>query len=497
MAHKFNYPIWSALSLQRDSTVPLHEQVFEQVRQAIVGRQLAKGARLPPTRSLAVELNVSRSTIVLVYERLLSEGYVSGRVGAGTFIADILPEDTRPDAERAAPAPQAPPGQVSRRAQALLDLALPAERDSSFDLSPTVPALDQLPFDQFAKVSSQYWRSAPASDLGYGLTYGLPELQRQIASYLGEAHGLSCVPEQILVVSGTTQAFSLAGHVLADHGDRVIVEDPGYITRSSALMAGGLELVHVPIDQQGLDSSSFARYAPDARLVIASPTNQFPFGSTMPLERRLSLLQWADEREAWIIEYDFNNAFHFSGRALPPLAALDRRGRVVYVGNFNRAMSPALNLAYAVLPLDLVEAFARASQVFSFHAAAPMQGVVADLMASGQLASHMRRMGGRYRERAKLIVQCLQTLTGDSFALSEVGAGLHLSAIARAPLDDAAISQALLAHRIDVPCLSSYCTTAPARQGFVFGFGNTSAERIASAVERFSEELRRQQALSR
>jgi GntR family transcriptional regulator/MocR family aminotransferase len=491
MARHFNYPTWSALSLDRCDSAPLHVQVFEQIRHAIVQGRIAKNSRLPPTRQLAAELGVSRNTIVLAYERLLGEGYVSGRVGAGTYIASVLPEERGPASEVQVDAcvASATSRRLSLRAQSIAGLSLPSERNSAFDLSPTVPALDQLPFDQFAKVSSQYWRSAPATDLGYGSPLGLPELRRQIAGYLGEAHGVSCLPEQILVVSGTTQGFMLAGHVLIDHGDQVIVEDPGYITRLAALIGFGAELVHVPIDLQGLDSSCFDEHAPGARMIVASPTNQFPFGSTMPLERRLALLQWAQERNAWVIEYDFNNAFHFDGRPLPPLAAMDRGGRVIYIGNFNRSISPALNLAYLVIPPDLTDAFARATQIFAFQASMPTQGVVADFMASGQLAAHIRRMGSRYRERAKLIEHCFKTLVGSAFDLSTTGSGLHLSAIARTPLDDVAVSRALLAHRIDVPAMSAYCMSDQMRTGFVFGFGNTSTERIAPALALFSEAI--------
>lgn len=491
MAQKFNYPTWSAFSLDRQSATPLHTQAFDQIRKAIIAGQLAKGARLPPSRQLALELQVSRNTVVLVYERLLAEGYATGRVGAGTYIASVLPEDRQPRREQPLPErsgqQEARFRRVSRRGRSLLNVRLPSERNGAFDLSPTVPALDQLPFDQFAKVAAHYWRSAPAADLGYGAVLGLRELRAQIAAYLGEAHGVPCLPEQVLVVSGTTQGFMLAGHVLADAGDRMIVEDPGYVTRLAAVFGGGIELVPVPIDREGLDSSRFDGDAAEARLVVVSPTNQFPFGSTMPLERRLSLLQWAQDRHASIIEYDFNNAFHFSGRALPPLAALDRSGRVIYIGNFNRSISPAFSMAYLVMPVDLIDAFTRANQVFAFHASAPTQGVVADFMKSGQLAAHIRRMGSRYRERASLIVHCLNTLCGDAFELSTIGAGLHLSAVARRPLDDVAVSEALLRHRIDVPALSGYCMTEPLRRGFVLGFGNTPAERIAAALKVFSE----------
>lgn len=491
MAQHFNYPTWSCFSLDRGGSTPLHAQVFEQIRLAIVQGRIAKSSRLPPTRQLAEELGVSRNTVVLVYERLLGEGYVSGRVGAGTYIASKLPEEYSPSAETHTNTPTIAlaPRHISSRAQQAFDLALPRERVGALDLSPTVPALDQLPFDEFAKVSSQYWRSAPAADLGYGSPLGLPELRRQIANYLGEAMGIACSPEQVFVVSGTTQGFVLAGHVLTDHGDQILVEDPGYITRLAALMGLGARLVHIPIDLQGLDSSCFDQHAPDARMIVASPTNQFPLGSTMPLERRLSLLQWANERNAWVIEYDFNNSFHFDGQPLPPLAALDRGGRVIYIGNFNRSISPALNLAYLVVPPDLVDAFARSTQIFSFQASVPTQGVVTDFMASGKLAGHIRRMGQRYKERAQLIEHCFKTLMENAFDLSTTGAGLHLSAISRTAIDDVTISQSLLEQGIDVPPISAYCMSEHVRRGFVLGFGNTSAERIAPSLALFQQAI--------
>lgn len=498
MARTFNYPAWSAIALDRQCATALHTQVFEHIRQAILEGRLSKGARLPPSRQLAQELQVSRNTVVLVYERLLAEGYATGRVGAGTFIAPVVPEDRHPRRQHPLEG-NVPSGErraASGRAASLLALRLPSERNGACDLSPTVPALDQLPFEQFAKVAAQYWRSEPAADLGYGGLLGLPELRTQIASYLGEAHGVPCRAGQVMVVSGTTQGFMLAGHVLADPGDRVLVEDPGYLTRVAALAGGGLALVPVRIDLQGLDSAGFGRYG-KAKVVVVSPTNQFPFGSTMPLDRRLSLLRWAEDNDAFLVEYDFNNAFHFSGRPLPPLAALDRGGRVIYIGNFNRSISPAFSIAYIVMPGQLTEAFTRAHQVFSFHASVPTQGVVADFMKSGQLAAHIRRMGSRYRERASLIVHCLKTLCGDLFTLSEAGAGLHVTAIAREPLDDLAVSRALLDHGIDVPALSAYCMEEPARTGFVFGFGNTSAERIGGALSIFNDLVRARMAAPR
>lgn len=465
-------------------------QIFEQFRDAIIQARIAREHRLPPTRTLATELGVSRNTVVLVYEHLVEEGYATSITSVGTFVSKVLPEDMKPPAgtPNAAETAQSdmPRQPLSARGRSLADMALPSERLSTYDLSPTVPALDELPFDQFARVSAQYWRSNPTNELGYGASSGLPNLRRQIADYVGEAHGIACRPEQILMTNGVTQSLMLTSCVLADPGDRVLIEDPCYLTRIAALQTTGIDLVPMPIDALGLDAARFGAAGLDARMVIASPTNQFPFGSTMNMERRQSLLDWARGQDAWVVEYDFSNCFYFNESPLPSLAALEGGKRVIYIGNFNRPIAPALNLAYIIVPEELIPVFAKACLMLSIQAPHPLQGVLAEFMESGQMAAHIRRMGGRYRERAALMRSYLHTLLGDDFTLSQTQSGLHLAVWPNTPLDDKRISEQCKAHKLDVPALSSYCHSNKAVTGFCLGFGSTAIERIGPAIRTFA-----------
>jgi len=489
MTSNFNYPLWNRVFLDRSMEKPIHEQLFDQLRQAVVTRAIPKGARLPPTRMIADELAVSRSTATLVYDRLIAEGYATARKGAGTYVATCLPEETHLHGSKRPlgldPSPEKKG--IARRGQALRDLHLPSERAGHYDLSPTTPALDKLPFERFGRMSSKYWRSEPWMELGYGERLDVPALRFQVAHYLGEVHGVSCSPQQILIVSSTTQAYMLVAHCLLDPGDGVIIEDPNYPTRIAVLTAAGLRVIPVPVDRLGLNAASFDGAACDARLVIASPTNQFPSGSTMPLERRAALVTWAQKQNAWILEYDYNNAFRFDGRPLSSLSELDGGNRVLYLGNFNKIISPALGLAYLVVPPDLVEVFARAKVVFSCDVPPPLQNMVADFMEQGDLAAHIRRMRLLYADRAASLTACLRRELGEVLEVPDVTAGLHLTTNALVALDAEAITDAARLSKIDVPALSRYQMSTQTLSGFIFGFGNSPVERIEKSVRVFAD----------
>lgn len=485
MSKSFSYPVWNILHLERGVREPLQDQVFRQLRSAIATGQIERGARLPPSRMLAKELGIARNTVINIYDRLAAEGYLLHRIGAGTFIETVIPEDHQMKSGQQAPHRSSPMA-LSRRGQAILAMQVPWGRIDQFALSPGLPALDQFPFERFADLAARHWRSRTALDLGYGEGGGLRALKEQIALYLREARGVHCDPEQVIVVAHTLQSMTLVSQVLLDAGDAVLVEDPSYITELANLTAAGIRTISLPIDAEGLDLSAADATAQGARLAVATPVGQFPFGSTMSMSRRQALLDWAYANDAWIFEDDFNSEIRWSGAPLPPLAALDGRGHVIYTSSFNRVLAPGLRLGYLVVPHDLVDAFTMTQQVFSCHVPLPLQRVVADFMAQGHLASHMRRMRAVYRERAEVLTDCLRRELGALLEVPDVPAGLYLTAVAKQPLDDVAISNAALRHRLDVPPLSRYCLSGRILTGFVFGFGSTPASRIPHAVRRFA-----------
>lgn len=482
----FSYPVWNLIRVDRESPIPIYEQIFVQIRHAIVTGQIAKGARLPPSRSMAQELGMSRNTIVQVYELLANEGYLQQRVGAGTFVETVIPEDHLLRRGKQAPTADANSSRPSARGQALLQLGVPAERLERYDLSPGVPALDEFPYETFAQISGRHWRAHTTSSTGYAFTRGVSSLSQQIATYLGEARGVACEPERILIISSTLQAALLTSQVLADQGDGVIVEDPCPITQVATFVANGLVPLPVPIDDSGLNIDIAKQRAQQAgivpRLVAASPVGQFPFGASMTAQRREALLDWATGQHAWIFEDDFNSEIRWAGQPLPPLFSLDGGHRVIYASSFNRILAPGLRLAYMIVPRDLVETFSIAQRIYSCYAPLPDQALVAEFMRQGHLASHLRRMRSIYRERSALLIDCLRRDLGASFIVPDVEAGLHVSIRAKTPIDDVAIATQLLRYGLDCPALSHYCSGLTPCHGFVLGFGNTGLVRIPRAT---------------
>lgn len=480
----FNYPSWNRITIDRSSNRSLNEQLFEQLRRWICDGVIASGMRLPPTRTLAEELSLSRNTVVYAYDRLATEGYVASRIGAGTYVEARLPEDHNPrhrPGEAPVPIANRRPA-LSKRAQALMAMCLPPERIETLDLSAGVPALSEFPYDEFAQIASRRWREHASAHTGYDYSRGAMLLGSHIAAYLAETKAMACRPEQIIVMGNTVQAAALVSHVLLDRGDVVLVEDPCHILEIGTFEALDLQTVPVPLDREGFDIILAGEAARNARMAVVSPLEQWPFGCTMTLERRQRLLEWSANTSGWIFEDDSNGEIRWSGEAQPTLHARDPH-HVMYTGSFNRMLAPGLRLAYLVVPPDLVEGFAQAQRVFSFYAPLADQALVADFMDQGRLASHLRRMRIVYRERAACLTQCLRDGLGHDFDIPDVHAGLHLTIHARNAFDDVAVSLALLRRGLDCPPLSRYARGSVRPAGLILGFGNTSVRRIPRCVD--------------
>src|SRR5262245_38120039 len=332
------------LGLDRASGVPFYRQIYDGVREAILSGRLRPGARLPSTRVLAADLETSRNTVLAAFGQLLAEGYVEGRVGAGTTVARTLPETllrARPEAagtERPGRRPR-----LSRRGALLVGTraALGRGAIAAHPFRPGLPGLETFPFDLWTRLIARRWRRVPRQLLDYGDPAGYAPLREAIAAYLGEARAVRCEATQVIVVTGAQQAVDLAARVLLDPGETAWVEDPGYQGARGALVAAGIRLASVPVDVEGLAVRRGARSAPGARLVYVTPSHQYPLGVTMSLQRRLALLEWASASGAWILEDDYDSEYRYAGRPLAALQGLDTAGRVIYAGTFSKVLLPA------------------------------------------------------------------------------------------------------------------------------------------------------------
>jgi GntR family transcriptional regulator/MocR family aminotransferase len=470
---------------------PLHAQLYDRLRRAILAGQLPPGARVPSTRTLAAELGVSRGTTSLAYDNLVLEGYLESRVGRGTTVSRRLPTPTGasgPDRRSPAAAPQTPPRRVAARAGALDGLTNlgPVEGRTGGAFLAGQPALDQFPYEVWARLVARRARHTLAGFAYYQPAAGHEPLRAAIAAQIGISRGVRCVPEQIIITAGAQGALDLCARTLLDPGDAVWVEDPGYFGAYGALLAAGARLVPAAVDDEGLDVEAARLRCPAARLAVVAPSHQFPTGATMSLRRRLALVAWAEAAGAWVLEDDYDGEYRFGGRPLTALQGLDRADRVLYLGTFSKVLFPALRLGYVVAPPDLAGPLLAARRFIDGHPPILEQMALADFMTEGHYVRHLRRMLRLYGRRRDLLRRELRARLGDLLEVSAPAAGMHLVGWLPAGVDDERAAGLAVAAGVFVVPVSRFGVEPPARGGLVFGFAGVDEAGIRRGVERLA-----------
>lgn len=477
----------ASIALDQGSAQPLNRQLYFAIREAILDARLQPGTRLPSTRALADDLAVSRNTVMAAFEQLFAEGYIEGRVGAGSFVSRELPEETL-HARAALVAGKGKGGSapgLSARGAYLASLREEGSRPRAF--SPGLPELAAFPFEEWARLLAKYWRDPPRSFLIGGDPAGHKPLREAIAHYLGAARAVSCTPDQVFVVSGAQQALDLTARVLIDPGDTVWIEEPGYPGLRGALIASGAVLAPVPVDAEGLDVEAGRAIAARARMACVSPSHQYPLGATMSLSRRLALLEWASAADAFVLEDDYDSEYRYAGKPLAALQGLDADGRVVYVGTMSKVMFPGLRLGYMVVPAHLVPAFRAVRGLADTHPPMIIQPALAEFIEAGHLSAHIRRMRALYADRQRLLIEASREHLAPWLSVEPDEAGMHLVATLRAGMDDRTVTRLAREHGVEAPALSSYYRSLPPRQGLLLGYAGVGEGEIGSATRRLAE----------
>ena len=429
--------------LQLDGEGALHRQLYRALRAAILDGRLAAGSRLPGTRALARELGVSRNTVLQASEQLIAEGYAASTPRSGTFVAACAPDGAAAPTSRSTSPTQTPrrtsPIEPTRSNQRLsefgrrLEIAVAPGRATwsigreslPYDFRYGEPSYDDLPLDTWSRLLGRRARRMSVRRLAYQPPGGAVELREALAGYLGRARGVVCAPEQIVVVHGSQQAIDLAARLLVDPGDGVVLEEPHYTGFSFCLNAAGAKLMHVGVDEQGLRTDELAAID-DARLACVTPSHQFPTGAVLSLPRRLALLDWAAQRDAYILEDDYDGEFRFDGQPIECLQALDRGARVVYTGTASKLLFPALRIGWLVAPPQLAPHFLNAKALADTGTASIEQLALADFITEGHLERHARRARNRTAARRVALLEAIDRELGDRARVCGASAGLHV-----------------------------------------------------------------------
>ncbi len=486
--------------LDAASRTPLHRQIGEQVRRAILERRLAPGQRLPSSRLMASELDVARGTVLLAMDQLIAEGYVTAQAASGLSVATDLPDEmlTAPRGQTAGPAiaDRATSLALSRRARSALRDAPPGFgfEDAPLAFPTGQPDREAFPFALWARLLEREWRRPSWAVAGALHPFGHAGLRAAIADYLGAARGFTCAPETIVVTNGMRQSLSLLAWLVLDPDDAAWIEEPGYVGTREALALAEVRAVPVPIDDSGFAVERALAMAPQAKLAVVAPAHQFPLGTMLGLQRRLELLSWAERHEGWIAEDDFDGEYRYAGRPLAPLRALDRSGRVAYLASFSKLLFPALRLSYVVLPAALVPAAETRMAALPARGSLIGQGALARFIADGHLTAHLRRTRLLYAARQEALLAGLERHLARWLESARDPGGMHLVArplAAVAPtFDDRAITAAATQAGIAVSPLSACYAGRRRRHGLILGYAGTPEQAIDSACAALARVLR-------
>lgn len=468
------------------SDLPQYLRLFRAFQQSILNGELAPGAKLPASRPLCDQLNISRNTVKTAYEMLIAEGYAESRHGAGTFVAVRLPKGLSDAAQKDANEPNVAP-KLSQLARTLTQVRKPNRWEPGALLLPAQPCLASFPWNHWQRAISVAGRQMKFEA---NAVLGNLRLRQEIAKYLGATRGVKCSAEQVMICSGSQQAMFIALRLLVDDGEPVFAEEPCYQGIDGAIAAACGEKVPVPVDEQGIPLDLALERAANARVAMVTPSRNHPLGYTLSLERRLAWLQWAKSTGSWLIEDDYDSEFRFEHAPLTSLQGLGGEDVVIYTGTFSRILHPSIRLGYMVVPEMLVEAAGRAKTYMEGGNSVLPQLALAEFMENGQFASHVRRMRKLYQQRRDLLHGLIEREIGEQVTLVPSDGGMHSTYLLPDGWKDYEVRALCEAKGLGIRDLSRYFATSKPMHGIVAGFAGYDDRQITEGVQRLAKVIR-------
>lgn len=470
--------------LQLDRQGARYLQLARALKQAILKGRCPAGTRLPATRVLARELNLSRNTVLAAYAQLTDEGFIEGRAGSGCFVTRFRTGQARPEPVSRAVA-RVRPGTLSAHGRSALSLYaddIPGRqhRGLRFDLQYGQP----LTNPQLASAwRRELGRAAAHAHTDYPDPRGLAGLRHEVCAYLARRRGIVAEPDDVLIVSGTQQAFALAADVLINPGERVLFEDPHYQGARQAFQSRGARIVPLSVDADGLRTQRLP-LGKSVRVAVVTPSHQFPTGATLSLVRRMELLDWAARSDCWLIEDDYDGEFRYDAHPLAALKSLDRSERVIYIGTFSKVLFPALRLGYVLVPPALRRAFVAAKWLNDRGCPAIEQDALARLIANGSFERHLRRTAKALKARRAALLDSLRRHAGERVRIADSNAGMHV--VVWLPGYTCGQVQALveLARRrgVGLYTVAAYCIRPARCPGLLLGYAGLPPADLRAAV---------------
>lgn len=460
--------------------------LYSELRSAILDGRLAPGARLPSSRDFAHQYELSRGTAVSVLERLQAEGYISSRVGFGTWV-------NRVEAPHSARSAAATPAYI-RRAISIYKRRPQPWVESAFvgGVRPFrigVPAMNEFPSEVWGRIAASRARNFRTWLKNEADRRGFRPLRDAIAEYLRTSRGVRCTADQIVLVSGIQQALDLLARLLLKEGDPIWMEDPGYFGARIAFDHVGARIIAVPVNDEGLSISAGIRICPDAKGAYLTPAHQFPLGVTMSLERRMALLSWASRAGAFVIEDDYDSEYRFEGPPVPALQSLDNHSSVIFIGSFSKTIFPALRVGYVVLPAPLIDLFLGFRYRTDFRNSSFDQAVLCDFIVDGHFGRHLRRMRNLYAERLATLKEGANHHLDGLLEISNVRAGLYTIGFLKNGMASQQAEKLAAAQGVEVLAVDRCALRRPDPNALLLGFGGFNEVTIRQGLIRLARAL--------
>lgn len=467
--------------LRASDAAPLQSQLYQAVCERIFQGRLAPGDRLPSSRRLASDLNIGRNTVLAVYDQLAAEGFIEQRPRQGVFVHPQLPLYTRPTKPKVTPATtplKSPSLSPSWLSGPTAPMTPPDWNERNAPFTPGLPDLDAFPLRTWNRIL--HHQESRRSLMGYDGHQGYPPLRRAIADYLRSARGISCEPEQVIVTQGAQQALSLIGALFLKPGDTVLMEDPGYRGSRYALQTPGVTLEPIPLKHEVLDLDQL----PDtttAKLLYCTPTHQYPMGGILTASQRLTLLNWALDREVWLIEDDYDSEFHFYQKPFAAMQGMVTPSPVLYLGSFSKTLFPGLRLGYLVVPPHLVDVFTQLKRIQTGETPPLLQAVTAEFIEEGHFNRHLRRMRQLYQHKWEQLQSLCQRHLNGLYRPIAHSAGMHL--VLERDANDREVAAGMASSGYFPQALSDHGLTPAPRRGLVVGFASATEHELATGIE--------------
>jgi GntR family transcriptional regulator/MocR family aminotransferase len=478
------------ISLDHDKTTPIYKQIYDQIRELILLGKLSEGNRLPASRKLARKLGVSRVSVTTAYSQLAVEGYIVSKVGSGTYVAGILSKSTEDAVVETTPRLNL--SGWGKRIESAESFESEVENSSrpaiDFGFGRSFPHI--FPYDIWRRLLARYLSTDDTMLSRYGSAAGYVPLREAVASYLQRQRGVDCNMDQVVIVSGIQQALDIICRLILEKDDVILVESPGYVDAYNLFRTFGIKLLPVLVDDLGLPVESI-KETNNCRLAFVTPSNQFPRGGTMSLNRRLSLLDWAQRSNAYILEDDYDGELRYSSHPIAALQGLDKEGRVIYLGTFSKVLFPALRLGYLVLPAPILPIFLKAKELVDRGAPTLTQAAVADFISEGHFERHLRRLRKEYGRRRKTLVEALDTYLPGLVDYSDVEAGLHIMVFLPADQVEEGIVSAAASLGVGVYPGSAFYLEGPSRPSLLLGFSGLGTPEIVEGVRRLADVVKK------